>query len=124
MSTETMTDKNSDSKKSQAATAGETSSTAADTATAAAGHTLSFSDIESLEQLRGELTLQAHLLRAELRERFDKTEKDWSILDLHLAPLKTATSKATDDVTAAVRLLFDTVKTGYQDIKNAATSHH
>ena len=90
----------------------------------AEAHLLSFSDIESVDQLRDELSLQAHLLRSELKDRFEKLEKEWPVLDVHIEPIRKATTQAGADVTAAVRLLFDTIKESYQDIKNSTTSRH
>ena len=86
-------------------------------------HSLSFSDIESVDQLRDELSLQAHLLRSELKERFEKIEKEWPILNVQIEPIRTATQQAGADVTAAVRLLFDTIRDSYKDIKRSASTH-
>ena len=87
-------------------------------------HMISFRDIESVDQLRDELSLQAHLLRSELKERFEKLEKEWPVLDLQIEPIRKATTQAGADVSAAVRLLFDTIKESYQDIKNSTASRH
>jgi hypothetical protein len=85
---------------------------------------IKLSDIHSLDQLRGELGVQAHLLAAELKDRWQRLESDWTLLDVELQPLRTATTKATEDVSAAVKLLFTTLKEGYEDIKTAATPKH
>lgn len=86
-------------------------------------HTLSFSDIESVDQLRDELSLQAHLLRSELKERFEKIEKEWPMLNVQIDPIRKATAQAGADVGAAARLLFDTIRDSYKEIKRSAATH-
>ena len=87
-------------------------------------HALNLKDIHNLDQLRDELKLQGHLLAAELKDRFQKLEGDWASLDAQIQPLRTAAGKATGDVSAAVKLLFDTVKNSYEELKAAASLKH
>jgi len=80
-------------------------------------HQIKSRDIESLEQLRGELELQAALFKAEVKTEWEKLEGDWKVLSSHLSPFRQAAKQSALDVESATELLFETVKEGYERIK-------
>jgi hypothetical protein len=75
--------------------------------------------MKSLMQLRDDLKVQAHLFKAELKDHWQKLEKDLARLRQDSAPVEKAAKTSADDVKAATRELFDTVKKGYERIKES-----
>jgi hypothetical protein len=82
------------------------------------GKSLLENEIEKLEQMRDELRVQAHLLKADAKKELTTLEKKFQKLrrDVSTNPVKRAASKSATDVTDATRLLLDTVKDGFSGI--------
>ena len=82
-------------------------------------HTLKPADIRSLEQLRDELKLQAHLLKADARERWTELEEQWDKLQVELKPVRGAAEGAAKDISAAAANLFDTFRDSYEKLRKS-----
>ncbi|HVT35809.1 MAG TPA: hypothetical protein VHE37_09505 [Nevskiaceae bacterium] len=76
-------------------------------------------DYQAISLLRDELKLQAHLFRADARQRWQELEVSFDTLKEHVQRAKTAAAVARPEVETASRLLADTLKAGYADIRNA-----
>src|SRR3569833_3560323 len=76
-------------------------------------------DVHALELLHDELRLQTHLFKAEARKRWDDLETKWGTLKEHLQRLEVAADRNKNEVSSAIKLLVDSLKTGYKDIKYA-----
>ena len=79
-------------------------------------------DFKGLEQLRDELKVQAHLFKADARDQWENLEKDFSKLRAETAPVREAASQSAEEIKEASKLLFDTVKEGYERIKRSMNS--
>ncbi len=79
------------------------------------------SEIEKLEQVRDELRVQAHLLKADVKKELNELEKKFQKLkrDAAANPVKRAAEKSAGEVSDATRLLFDTVKDGMTRIRKS-----
>jgi hypothetical protein len=80
---------------------------------------LKLSDVDSLQQLRDELTLQAHLMKAEAKDRWAELEQDWARLQDELRPVRSAANKSAGEISAAAQLLVESLKDGYQQMKRS-----
>lgn len=76
-------------------------------------------EVKSLAQLRDELRLKAHLLEADARERFEGLERDFEKLEQEVASVKGAAGEAGGDVSAAAKLLLESVRSGFERIRKA-----
>jgi F0F1-type ATP synthase membrane subunit b/b' len=88
---------------------------------AKSGKGLVESEIEKLEQMLDELRVQAHLLKADTKKELTALEKKFQKLrrDVSTNPVKRAATKSATDVTDATRLLLDTVKDGFSEIRKS-----
>lgn len=75
-------------------------------------------DFEKLETIRGEVLVQAHLLKADLKDKFKELEQEWSKLSSQLKRVRVAADQESVNVNAATTLLVETLRAGYQNIKN------
>lgn len=78
-------------------------------------------DIKSLEQLRDELKVQAHLFKAEAKDHWEKLEKDWHRFVGEFTPAKRAVAETSDEVRSAANLLLGSLRDGYEKIKLSMT---
>jgi ribosomal protein L32E len=78
--------------------------------------------IEGLEQLRDELRVKAHLFKADLKDEWQKAEKNWQRLNGELSPTKLAAKQSAEEVKEATVRLFDTAKRAYERIKQTLPS--
>lgn len=76
-------------------------------------------DYAALRLLRDELALHSHLLKAELRDRWNKLEADGDVLREHLQRAEVAAQDNRREVEAAARMLLDSLRAGYTDIRKA-----
>ena len=76
-------------------------------------------EIKNLEQFRDELKLQAHLFKADVKDEWNRVERDMRKLKNQLAPVRRAAKKSAADLGTAARLLFRTVKDGYERIRQS-----
>jgi len=75
--------------------------------------------VQDLERLRDELKVQAHLFKGEAKQEWEKLEKDMQTLRQQSKPIQVAAEKSAAEVQAATKLLFQTIKHGYERIKSA-----
>jgi hypothetical protein len=76
-------------------------------------------DLGRVRQMRDELRVKAHLLRADLRDQLDRLEKDWKTLERDLRPVGDAVESAAKDVDASARQLLKTLVAGYARVRDA-----
>ncbi len=82
------------------------------------------SEWEKLEQMRDELRVQAHLLKADMKKELTGLENKFQKLkrDANANPVKRAAEKSAEEISDATRLLFDTVKDGMTRIRKSLKS--
>lgn len=78
-----------------------------------------FKDVDRLHEVRDELRLQAHLFRAEVKDRWDDAEVQWHELQKKLEPLRDAASRSSLEVGLTARLLAETLRDAYRDLRKA-----
>jgi hypothetical protein len=76
-------------------------------------------EIKSLAQLRDEIRLKAHLLRADLRDEFNRLETEWQRLNRELEPLKDAAAESAKELSFSTRQVFRSLRHGYERIRDA-----
>lgn len=76
-------------------------------------------DIKAIEFARDELKLQAHLFKAEVQQRWAELEAKWEQLSQRLLRSKDVAASAADEVEAELRLLSETLKSGYAKLKSS-----
>lgn len=75
-------------------------------------------EMEGLRQTRDELSVQASLGAAELRDRWQTLEKRWYELEGRAKVLGEEARKDAKDVESAARLLVDELREGYKHLKS------
>jgi hypothetical protein len=76
-------------------------------------------DVESVRQMRDELRLKAHLLRADLRDQLDRLEHEFKRLEHELKPVGDAVGTTAKELGASTLELLKTVRAGYVRIRDA-----
>ncbi len=78
-------------------------------------------ELEKLEQVRDELRVKAHLLRADAKEELQEIEKKLQKLkrEVSMSPVTHAAERAASDLSDASRLLIDTIKESMTRIRNS-----
>jgi hypothetical protein len=79
-------------------------------------------DVKLLRFARDEIALQAHLLKGDLKIRWDALEQKWEQLNEHVGRAEVASEAARKDIEAASRLLIEALKDGFASIKRAFQS--
>ena len=79
-------------------------------------------DLKLIGLLRDEARLQAHLLKAEARIRFDELEQQWEDLKVRLERVEVSYGQARQEAEAAVSLLAESLKNGYSAVREALTA--
>jgi hypothetical protein len=81
-------------------------------------------EVEVLEQMRDELRLQAHLLRADMKKELDTVEKRFDRLrrDVSTNRLRRAASDSVEEISEATRLLLDTIRDGLTRVRKSLKS--
>jgi hypothetical protein len=79
------------------------------------------SEVKDLGQLRDELKLKAHLLKAELQDQWRDLEKKWDELGTQMEPVRAAAGESAKEVGTAVESLVAALKKGYERLKDAAS---
>ncbi len=74
-------------------------------------------DLKLLAMLRDELALQAHLLKADMKDRWQGLEVKWGELRGQAERAETAGSDALHESEVAMRLLADSLRKGYDDVR-------
>ena len=77
------------------------------------------SEIKSLGQLRDELRLKAHLLRADLKGDMERLETQWQRLNRELEPVKDAAAESAKELGSSTKQLFTSLRHGYERIRDA-----
>jgi hypothetical protein len=73
--------------------------------------------MEALKQRRDELSVQAHLGKAEAKDLWQETEEKWRHLRNQLDKIDDETGDAAKDVGAAAMLMAEEIKRGYEQLK-------
>ena len=76
-------------------------------------------DVSSVRQMRDELLLKAHLLRADLRDQLDRLEHDFKTLERDLRPVGDAVGATVKELDTSTRNLLKTLRVGYERIRDA-----
>ena len=76
-------------------------------------------DVESVRQMRDELRLKAHLLRADLRDQVERLEHEFKRLEHEIKPVGTAVGTTAKELSASTLELLKTVRAGYSRIRDA-----
>lgn len=74
-------------------------------------------DIKLLHFAHDELALQSHLLGAELKQRWQELETQWQELKERTGRVEVAGDAAVREVETAAKLLIDSLKKGFADLK-------
>lgn len=76
-------------------------------------------DLTSVRQMRDELRLKANLLRADLRDQWERLEEQWTKLERDIRPVGGAIGTTVEQLDASTRELLKTVGAGYARIRDA-----
>lgn len=76
--------------------------------------------VQKLASERDEINLQMHLAKAEAREEWERSEGKWHHFQKHAATVGDVAADSSKEVGAAIRLLADELKAGYQRIREAS----
>ena len=76
-------------------------------------------DVTSVQQMRDELRLKAHLLRADLRDQVERLEHEFTALERELRPVGDAVAESAKEIDASTRELLKTLRAGYARVRNA-----
>lgn len=71
----------------------------------------------SIEQLRDEIKLKAHLGKAEAVEEFEKLDKKWNDFLVQYKPVAEEAGKTAENAGAALGLAADELKAGFERIR-------
>lgn len=71
----------------------------------------------SIEQLRDEIKLEAHLAKAEASEELEKLDKKWNSFLEEYKPVAKEAGKTAGSAGAALGLMADELKAGYERIR-------
>jgi hypothetical protein len=74
-------------------------------------------DVHDLKSLREELRLQAHLFKAEAKDKFEAVEKRWREAQRIIQSLEGKSSGAAKDVTTATRTTVAELAEQYRRLK-------
>jgi hypothetical protein len=81
-------------------------------------------DLSSLAALRDELRVQAHLFDAELKDQWEKLEKDWHLIQSEMDHLKPVAERAAYRSVMAARPLLSKVKRALDHIRTGLERNH
>lgn len=78
-------------------------------------------ELETLEQVRDELRVQAHLFKADTKKKMVELEKDFQKLkrELRTSSVKRATKESAAEVSEATRRLAKAVRNGMHEIRES-----
>ena len=74
--------------------------------------------LENLIQLRDEIKLKSHLLKADLKDEWERLEKEWEKNQETISRLKSVTKDTARDLKSARDAGLDSLKEGYARIKS------
>ncbi len=73
--------------------------------------------LATIEQLRDEINVKAHLGKAEAKEALDELEKKWISLQSQYKSVADEAGKTAQNTRAALGLVADELKKGYERIR-------
>jgi hypothetical protein len=76
-------------------------------------------DLKLVALLHDEMKLQAHLLKADAKTRWNELEHRWGELQEHVGRAKVAGRNAGAEAESAIRELVDTLRTGYTNVRDS-----
>ena len=79
-------------------------------------------DVTSVRQMRDELRLKAHLLRADLGDQLERLEGEFAKLEREFKPVGDAVGATAKELDASTRELLKTVRAGYVRIRDAVNT--
>jgi hypothetical protein len=75
------------------------------------------SELEALQTARDELRVKIHLGATEVRDVWESAEKSWAHLEGRVKVLAGATQESFEDVGAAIEVLAEEIRRGYQHVR-------
>ncbi len=72
---------------------------------------------ESIEQMRDEIKLKAHLGQAEAKDELEQLEKKWNTFLTEYKPLSDEAGKTVGNAGAALILAAEEIKAGYKRLR-------
>jgi hypothetical protein len=75
-------------------------------------------DFQLLETLHDELAVQAHLFKADMKQRWGEMEAKWDELKEHLGRAQVASGDVRRNVESSTKQLVDALTAGYAEIRN------
>lgn len=79
-------------------------------------------NIKLIEMLRDETVLQAHLMKADMKNRWDELETKWDELKIHMERAQVAGEGAKKEAETAIEQLSNSLRSGYTKIRDALKS--
>jgi hypothetical protein len=76
-------------------------------------------EVNTLRRIRDELRVQLALGEAEVRDRWELTEKRWHELEGRMKVLREASRAEAKEIGAAARLLLDEIREGYEHLRKS-----
>lgn len=76
-------------------------------------------DLQLLQLAHDELSLQAHLFKADAKVKWTELERKWSDLRSHIEKAAAAGEAAEIEAAAAIKVLRETLRSGYKNIRKA-----
>ena len=76
-------------------------------------------DVTSVRQMRDELRLKTHLLRADLRDQVERLEHEFTELEREIRPVGAAVAESAKEIDASTRELLKALRAGYARVRNA-----
>lgn len=77
---------------------------------------------EKLKTQRDELKVQAHLAKAELRDKWHETEHEWQRFEAKAKTIGKGAEKASEDIGKGFTLMGNQLQEDYKDLKQAFKS--
>jgi hypothetical protein len=77
---------------------------------------------ETLKQQRDEINLQLHLASAELKDEWEKSEKEWGQFKEKLSEVVDEGKETTTDLIEKTRIIGEELKNAYNNIHRRLTS--
>lgn len=74
-------------------------------------------EVNTLRRIRDELRVQVALGQAEVRDRWELTEKRWHELEGRMKLLREASRTEAKEIGTAARLLVDEIREGYEHLR-------
>lgn len=78
-------------------------------------------EYRDLMKLRDEIRVQAHLAKAEAKDKLARLEAKWPDVESRFRMLEQSSGQAVDSVMQSARDLMDELKSGYETLKRELT---